>query len=104
MTQTVTTQTQQKWEYCLVTRKTEPALLGECNRLGQEGWELVDVLFYKDLKGVMCWTSFLKRRSTGESPMPAGPAAALSSEAAKETPPSLEGFDLGDADFEFKAE
>ena len=106
MSQTVIAQSLEKWEYCLVTRKTEPPLLGEFNRLGQDGWELVDVLFYKDLKGVMCWTGFLKRRSTGESPMPGGTAAAakVTSEAAKAASSNLEGFDLGDADFELKQE
>ena len=45
--------TQQKWEYCLLTRKTEGYILNEFNALGQEGWELVEVLYYKDMKGIM---------------------------------------------------
>jgi hypothetical protein len=106
MAKTVTIQGQQKWDCFLVTRKTEPALLAECNRLGQEGWELINVLYYKDLKGIMCWTAFFKRPSTGEQPLPApaaAGAAASQSAAGSETPaPDIEGFDLGDQDFELK--
>ena len=80
--------TQQKWEYCLLTRKTEGYLLGDFNTLGQEGWELVNVLYYKDAKGLMCWSGFLKRHSTGEAKpgtQPAGPAT-LQPAAAKPSP------------------
>ena len=69
--------TQQKWEYCLLTRKTEGFLLNDLNSFGQDGWELVNILYYKDAKGIMCWTGFLKRHSTGEAKpgtQQAGPA------------------------------
>ena len=64
---TVVVQAQQRWDYCFETRKTENALLIALNKLGQEGWDLVEVLYYKDLKGIMTWTAFMKRPSLGPS-------------------------------------
>ena len=96
--------TQQKWEYCLLTRKTEGYILNEFNTLGQEGWELVSVMYYKDLKGIMCWTGFLKRPSSGQAPKPAGheaPAVLQPSEPATPSP-EAKAVDLGGDDFEFK--
>ena len=103
MTKTVTVQSQQKWEYCYLTRKTEGPLVAELNHLGQEGWELLDVLYYKDLKGVMNWTGFLKRPSDGSAPAAKAQAAAAATvPAAAETPLQHEGFDLGDEDFKLQ--
>jgi hypothetical protein len=98
----------QQWEYHLLTRKTESYLLTEINPLGKEGWELVSVLYYKDLKGVMCWTAFLKRPACAHAAPLAAKAATLTaaqpSQAAGSEPAGAEGFDLGSGDFEFKDE
>ena len=69
MTKVITVQSQQRWEYCFESRRTESALLIQFNELGQQGWELVDVLYYKDIKGAMAWTAFLKRPSPGQAPV-----------------------------------
>jgi hypothetical protein len=102
MSKTVTIQGQQKWECCYETRKTEASLQIEVNRLGQDGWELVTVLYYKDIKGAMAWIAFLKRPATGQAP-PAPP----SPQAATVQPPAqtdgaaaaTSGFDLSDDEF-----
>ena len=81
--------TQQKWEYCLLTRKSEGYILNDFNTLGQEGWELVPVMYYKDFKGIMCWTGFLKRPSSGQASKPAGhETAATLVQPAKSAAPS----------------
>ena len=67
MTKLVTIQSQQKWECCVESRMTETSLTIESNRLGQEGWELVSVLYYKDPKGAMVWSGFFKRPSAGQA-------------------------------------
>ena len=105
MTKTVTVQAQQRWEYCLETRKTESALLLRLNALGEQGWEAVDVLYYKDIKGIMSWTAFLKRPSATH-PANAGQAAAGNSATAMPSPakdPTPQGFDLNGDEFHFKA-
>ena len=33
------------------------------NMLGDQGWELITVLFHPDVKGEMTWTGFFKRPS-----------------------------------------
>ena len=108
MSKIVTVQSQQKWEYLLVTRKTEPPLLGEFNRLGQEGWEVIDVLYYKDLKGIMCWTGFLKRPSTGVTPMTIEQAASVTGSGIHARPsmpaPADSGVDLGGDDFKLEGD
>jgi hypothetical protein len=104
MTKTVTVLAQQRWEYLALTRKTEGYLLSEINLLGREGWELVSVLYYKDLKGVMCWTGFLKRPGSGQAPAPAEhgqKAAAPAPQGSVEGTPAQAGFDLGEGDFNF---
>ncbi len=98
--------TQQKWEYCVLTRKSETYIVGEFNTLGQEGWELVQVLYHPDAKGIMSWTGFLKRPSTGEAKS-AGPAAAATVQPSRPSQPGApspgaESAGLGDDDFEFK--
>lgn len=77
----------QQWEHKIITRRSDAALLDELNASGQEGWELVSVLFYKDMKGVMAWTAFVKRPGAGEAPKPsarqtAAAATATAQEAA----------------------
>jgi hypothetical protein len=107
MTKMVTIQGQQKWDYCLETRKTENSLLVTLNDLGQQGWELVDVLYYKDMKGAMSWRAFLKRPSVGQAParspqtavVAAKPAPAVQAE---ETPTQPPGFDLSGDEFQLK--
>jgi hypothetical protein len=98
MTKTVTVQAQQRWEYCLETRKTESALLLRLNALGEQGWETVDVLYYKDIKGIMTWTAFLKRPSATHATN-TGQAAATGNSATVMPAPSRDstphGFELG---------
>lgn len=102
-TRTVTIQAQQKWEYNCLTRKTEATLINELNQMGQEGWEVITVLYYKDIKSIMAWTAFVKRPSSGDAPKPAQAAmgGGLSAPAKKDVP-SPEGFDLGEDDFKME--
>lgn len=58
---TVVVQAQQKWEALTLTRYSETTLTISVNEAGQEGWELVNAVQYKDMKGSSCWTAFLKR-------------------------------------------
>ncbi len=104
MTKTVTVHAQQKWEYATRIRKTDTALLVELNASGQEGWELITVLNYKDLKGVTSWIGFLKRPSTGQPPKPVaedGPAVHTPVQD-DETQVDASGFDTGGEEFELK--
>ena len=104
MTKTVTVHAQQKWEYATLIRRTDTALLAELNVSGQEGWELITVLNYKDMKGTTSWIGFLKRPSTGQPPTPvaqAGPAVHKPAQG-DETQADARGFDVSDGDFEFK--
>ena len=55
MTRTVTVQAQQRWDYNFESRRTEASLLTALNDLGQQGWEVVNALYYKDIKGIMVW-------------------------------------------------
>jgi hypothetical protein len=108
MTRTVTIQAQQRWDYSFESRRTETSLLTTLNELGQHGWEAVDVLYYKDIKGIMAWGAFLKRPSSvpagkpgedstiGARPAPGAPAG--------EKPAPLKGFDLDGDEFQVKKE
>jgi hypothetical protein len=110
MTKIVAVQGQQKWDYSSLTRINEPTFMAELKMLGHEGWELVSVLHYKDMKGNMAWTALMKRPDLGEGPAPAAqvqqyatPAAVSSAtSSARSTVPEPTGFDLSDADFEIK--
>jgi len=107
MTKTVTVHAQQKWEHFVLTRKSETYLTSELNVLGQEGWELVTVLYYKDLKGIMCWTAFLKRPSTGAAPPPQVAAADHAAHAPAPSPPgedAARGFNLDGDEFKIAGE
>ena len=109
MTKTVTVQGQQKWEHLVLTRKSETYLVSEVNLLGQEGWEMVSVFYYKDMKGLWCWTGFLKRPCTGLAPAAAGTEKASSPAAQppKEpegAPAASDGFDLGGDEFKVRSE
>jgi hypothetical protein len=55
-----------------MTRRSESYLVEEMNKEGQNGWELVDVLYYKDPKGNMAWTAFLKRPAAHRAPATSG--------------------------------
>jgi hypothetical protein len=108
MTKTVTVQAQQRWEYCLETRRTETSLMNMLNELGQQGWELVNVLYYKDIKGIMSWTGFLKRPAASHAARP-GDESTISLKSAPpgqlvEKPPSPDGFDLAGDEFQLKKE
>jgi hypothetical protein len=110
MTKTVTIQAQQKWEYLIESSRTENSLLVKLSDLGQQGWEAIEILYYKDIKSVMTWTAFLKRPSIGPAPKP-GPESA-SAIAIKTMPtgqtaePSngIKGFDLEGNEFPLKTE
>lgn len=56
----------QRWEYLTLTRKSESFLMNDLNDHGQQGWELVSASYYKDMKGSMVWTAFLKRPTTAK--------------------------------------
>ncbi|MBN2578316.1 MAG: hypothetical protein JXB10_04930 [Pirellulales bacterium] len=108
MTKIVTVQAQQRWDYCLETRRTESSLLNVLNDLGQQGWDLVEVLYYKDIKGILSWTAFLKRPSTAHSPKP-GEGSAVSATSSPsagtgEKTDQPKGFDLSGDEFQLKEE
>lgn len=108
MTKTVTIQAQQKWEYCIETSRTENSLLVKLNGLGQQGWELVEILYYKDMKAAMTWTAFLKRPSLGQASKPSEEsviaAKTISTGQTEELPAPMKGFDLQGSDFQIKTE
>jgi len=58
-----------QWEYMELSRKTEAYLLNDLNDLGKAGWELVTVLYHRDVKmgESWSWTAFLKRPTTGQA-------------------------------------
>jgi len=109
MTKVVTIQAQQKWDYCFEFRRTEASLLIMLNDLGQQGWELVEVLNYKDAKAITTWGAFLKRPNAGQAAPNGQSTVAL---AAKPTPNApaenksgpLQGFDLSGDEFEIHKE
>ncbi|MBN1393577.1 MAG: hypothetical protein JW959_00905 [Pirellulales bacterium] len=102
MTKIVTIEAQQKWEYRLESRKTESSLLKTLNELGQQGWELVEVLYYKDLKAIMTWTGFMKRPCVPQ-PQQGGEGSAIltKAEPLDESAPlgNEKGFDLSGDEF-----
>jgi hypothetical protein len=110
MTKTVTIQAQQKWEYLIESSKTENSLLVKLNDLGQHGWELVEILFYKDMKSVMTWTAFLKRPGIGQAPQPGAESASgittKTMPTGQTAKPSngMKGFDLEGNDFQLQTD
>jgi hypothetical protein len=100
MTKVATIHAQQKWDHCSETRRSENAIVIAMTERGQLGWELVNVIYYKDPKGEMAWTAFMKRPSVGQAPAAAGPAAAKQAE----LPPQPQGFDLSGDEFQLKTE
>lgn len=110
MTKIVTLQSQQKWDYFFESRRTETSLILALNEYGQQGWELVDVLYYKDPKGIMAWGAFLKRPNAGQAPTP-GQTAAAAAHATSASPGqaeaktgALQGFDLSGDEFQIKSD
>jgi len=111
MTRTVTVQAQQRWDYNFESRRTETSLLVALNDLGQQGWEAVDVLNYKDIKGVMVWGALLKRpsitpagKSGEDSTLVARPAPSVKPEQPAEKPSPPQDFDLDGAEFPLKTQ
>ncbi len=94
----------QKWEYLALTRKSENYLLNDLNLCGQEGWEVVSTTYYKDMKGAMVWTAFLKRPAVGLPPtkLAVGAGSVGASKPAAEEGGALKGFDLSGDEFEIK--
>ena len=103
MTKIVTVQSQQRWDYSFESRRTEVSLLATLNELGQQGWELVDAMTYKDAKGIVSWGAYLKRPSVAQTTAPSQPAVAAVVSAhvnhADNKPQPLQGFDLSGDDF-----
>ncbi len=83
MTKIVAIHGQQKWEYCTETRYTDIPFLAALNERGQQGWEVIDIVYYKEPKsGNMAWMAIFKRPSVGAATMAPGadmqaPAAIL---------------------------
>ena len=110
MSRVATVHAQQRWEYTFECRRTEASIVVTLNELGQQGWELVNVVYYKDLKGIMGWGAYLKRpcaassaHSTGDSAI-ATNLSSLRLPVEKEKPSSPEGFDLSGDEFPLKEE
>lgn len=108
MTRIITIQAQQRWDYNFECRRTEASLLVALNEFGQQGWELVNTVYYKDLKGIMSWGAFLKRPSVVPSTKP-GADSAIATHLSPVAPPdgkapSPEGFDLSGDEFPLKNE
>lgn len=107
MTKTATIQAQQKWEYEVITRKTETYLTRELNGFGELGWDVVTIIYGKDRKGDTAWHAFLKRPYTGPPRKvsldagSAGSSAAAEETKRKKVDPTagLSGFDLDGDDF-----
>ena len=92
-----------------MTRRSENYLMEEMNKEGQNGWELVNVLYYSDPKGVMAWTAFLKRPAghhvpaTSKDQKESSPKPATQPEKTKPADhPSS--FDLGGSEFDLHKE
>ena len=111
MTKTAVVLSQQRWEYQCVTRRTETTLEKHLNDLGQSGWELVSIDHGKDLKGIVCWTAFVKRPAAQHAPAP--PVQEQVREAVEqpsgepekvEAAEGGEGFDLSGDEFDIKEE
>jgi hypothetical protein len=100
MTKVVTIHAQQKWDHCTETRRSENAISIAIGERGQLGWELVSIIHYKDPKGEIAWTAFMKRPSVGQAPGPVGQTAAKQAE----SPAQPQGFDLSGDEFKLKTE
>jgi hypothetical protein len=96
---------QQKWEYEIISRKSETYLARELNSFGETGWDVATIIYGKDRKGEPAWHAFLKRPYTGpprKVSTDAGSAGSTPEEAETEkSDPTagLTGFDLDGDDF-----
>ena len=101
---TVVLQGQQKWECRAVSAFSESAATEAVNEAGQEGWEPFTACYYKDFKGSMVWTVWVKRPSTGERQKSA--ASGATEAPARVEPPKAEpgGFDLSGDAFDVKTQ
>lgn len=106
MAKTATIQAQQRWEYEVISRKSETYLTRELNGFGEIGWDVVTIIFGKDRKGEPAWHAFLKRPYSGpprKVSMDAGSAGSSAEETdtnEKVDPTAtLKGFDLDGDDF-----
>lgn len=108
MTKVVTIKAQQKWDFCFESRKTETALIRTLNELGQQGWELVNVLHHKDPKAITTWTAFMKRPSIPQPTPAAEPQPNLTKaqplDEGGASPVQAKGFDLSGDEFKLKEE
>jgi len=107
MAKTATIQAQQRWECLAVVKRTDTALVIDLNQLGQNGWELVTVIYGKDRKGELAWTGFLKRPAAqhahGAPVQEQDVEAQSSQEPAKADPAeTTEGFDLSGEEFKIR--
>ena len=106
MAKTATIQAQQKWEYEVISRKSETYLTRELNSFGEIGWDIVTIIFGKDRKCEPAWHAFLKRPYSGpprKVSMDAGSAgsSAEETEGEKADPTAgLTGFDLDGDSFD----
>jgi hypothetical protein len=92
---TAVVQAQQRWEHTYVNRKSETSLVESMNELGQQGWELVTAAYYKDAKGLMCWTALLKRpTAAGQSKNPTDVQGAADDHTSRKFDPNGEVFDV----------
>ena len=69
MSRTPIVHAQQRWEFCLLERRTETTLIKDANTEGDQGWELVSVMKHEKPKGTF-WTAFMKRPHTGHATKP----------------------------------
>ncbi len=111
MAKTPVVHAQQRWEYLTLVRRTDTYLADELNKLGQDGWELVSILYARDSKGELFWNSFLKRPAT-QQPRAASTQEKVAEAEAQPSPAAAEaeprdaraGFDLSGDEFEIKEE
>jgi hypothetical protein len=92
-----------------MTRHSEVTLGDACRDAGQEGWELVTVVQHRDTKGLLVWTAFLKRPSSGAPTKAADEGTVRGSQTAGPGPtgkPTINppGFDLSGDSFDVKSE
>jgi len=96
-----------KWEYKFSNKQTEKHMLLELSELGAEGWEAFSLSYNKDVKGIWCWTAWLRRPAGAAAHAPTAHVAHAVeatpvAEAASAGGTSPAGFDLSDGDFDFK--
>ena len=91
----------QKWEYRMFMRKTQDFFTNELNELGKSGWELVSVIYHKEVKSTgtfMAWSGFMKRPFAHESETDRAAEGGTALQSAQR----FETAELDDKDIEFK--